>query len=50
MKKANKSFKVVVDSNIWISFLTGDIDLLELKKIGNTTVIKFSDFEKLVKT
>jgi len=23
MKKANKSFKVIVDTNIWISFLIG---------------------------
>lgn len=90
MKRGNKSFKVIIDSNIWISFLigknlkglqnhidsqkleivtctdpkdnylvslaiasnakyliTGDNDLLDLRKIGETLVLKYSDFERI---
>ncbi len=102
MKKASKSYKIIVDSNIWISFLigknlsglqnlsdsrnlkiitckeqltelaevfkkpelkkyfskeqvaeffdiiiTGDKDLLELNLIGETTVLKYSDFNNI---
>ena len=30
--------------------VTGDFDLLELKKINNTTILKYSDFEAIMNT
>ena len=30
--------------------VTGDLDLLELKNIGTTIVIKFTDFEKNIRS
>ena len=69
MKKASKSCKIIVDTNIWISFLIGkrlkglqyyindqsvfiiscDNDLLDLEKMGNTQIIKYAEFETIVK-
>ncbi|MFA5816802.1 MAG: putative toxin-antitoxin system toxin component, PIN family [Bacteroidales bacterium] len=46
--KDNYLVALAIDSNADF-LITGDNDLLELNKIGNTIVIKFSDFDKVIK-
>jgi len=46
--KDNYLEALAIDSNADF-LITGDSDLLELSKIGNTIVIKLSDFDKTIK-
>lgn len=46
--KDNYLVSLAIDSKADF-LITGDFDLLELDQIENTTVIKFSDFDKIIK-
>ncbi len=59
MKKANKSFicrdlkdnyliSLAIDSNADF-LITGDNDLIVLNKVENTSMIKFNDFETIMR-
>jgi putative PIN family toxin of toxin-antitoxin system len=46
--KDNYLISLALDSNADF-IITGDIDLLELKKIGKTVIIRYNDFDKIAK-
>jgi hypothetical protein len=46
--KDNYLVSLAIDSKADF-LITGDMDLLELTKIGETTILKFSDFGKMIK-
>jgi len=44
---SNKSLRVIIDTNLWISFLiTGDKDLLDMVNYGSTKIVTIADFLK----
>ncbi|OFX58693.1 MAG: putative toxin-antitoxin system toxin component, PIN family [Bacteroidetes bacterium GWA2_30_7] len=46
--KDNYLVSLAIDSNADF-LITGDNDLLELNKIGNTLIVRYSEFDKLIK-
>jgi uncharacterized protein len=47
MKKANKSYKTIIDSNVWISFLIGK-DLRGLQNFIDTKIVQILTCEEQV--